>query len=101
MAKSLKPKSKGENKHHIVAIRLRVTGSGSLQMRLLTLDDARILDLTSLTMQSINELEPTRLTNFESQRIRFEFKTTVINENFLIGRIIIFAKPVGVGEGPM
>lgn len=96
-----KPKSYGEQEHHVVAIRMRVTGSGSLQMKLLSLNDVRTLDLTSFTMAVSTDVEPTRLSNFQSQRIRLEFKTTEIDETFTISRIIIFAKPVNVGEKPM
>lgn len=96
-----KPKSYGEQEHHVVAVRMRVNGSGSLRMRLMSLDDVRTQTLIPFTMATSTDIEPTRLANFQSQRIRLEFKTIDIDETFIIGRIIIFAKPVNVGEKPM
>ena len=98
---SPKPPSYGEQEQHVVAVRMRVTGAGSLVMRLLTLNDVRTLTLTPFTMASATEVEPTRLCNFQSQRIRLEFKVENIDETFNISRIILFAKPVNVGEKPM
>lgn len=88
--------SGGENEHHIVSVRLRVTGSGNLQMALTDLDETQRQDLVPLAMSALTRIEPTRLANFQSQRIRFELMTTEINETFYVGRIIIFAKPVAI-----
>ena len=83
-----------EYDHHVVAVRLRVTGAGNLQMSLEGLDDVQTQTLIPLTMQATNRLEPTRLTNFQGQRIRFSLFTDQLDETFLIRRIIIYAKPV-------
>lgn len=88
--------SGGENEHHVVAIRLRVIGTGNLQLDLFDLDDTRTQALEDVAMQATTRIEPTKLSNFQSQRIRLVGKTTEINEVFRINRIIIFAKPVAV-----
>lgn len=86
----------GENEHHIVGIRMRITGSGNMQLALTDLDQVQTQNLVPLPMSAATRIEPTRLANFQSQRIRLEGKTTEINETFRINRIIIFAKPVAV-----
>lgn len=75
---------------------MRVTGSGNLQMSLQDLDDVQTQTLAPFAMQATTRVEPTRLANFQSQRIRFGIQTTEIDETFVIKRIIIFAKPVAV-----
>jgi len=89
-----------ESEHHVVSVRLRVNGSGNLKLALTDLNQVQTQNLVPLPMQSTTRIEPTRLANFQSQRIRLELTTTEINEVFRINRIIIFAKPVAV-EYPM
>jgi hypothetical protein len=91
-----KRSSNEENEHHVVGVRLRITGSGNLQMSLSDLDDTRTSNLVPIPMQATTRIEPTRLANFQSQRIRLNLVTTEIDERFRIQRIIIFAKPVAV-----
>lgn len=93
MAKS---KGRGENEHHIVAVRLRVTGSGNLKLALTDLDQVQTQNLVDIPMAATSRIEPTRLANFQSQRIRYEISVTEINEHFHIRRIIVFAKPVAM-----
>lgn len=85
-----------EYEHHIVGVRLRVVGNGNLKMSLTDLDSIQTQNLIDLPMQLTTRIEPTRLANFQSQRTRFEFQTTEIDEIFKIHRIILFAKPVAV-----
>lgn len=89
-------RSGGENEHHVVSVRLRVTGAGNLQIGLQDLDNIQTQALVPIPMQAATRFEPTRLANFQSQRIRFTGTTTEINEIFRIHRIVIFAKPVAV-----
>lgn len=84
----------GEFEHHVVATRLRVKGSGNLRLQLTDLDQVQTQVAVPLPMQTTTRIEPMRLFNFQSQRIRLEGKTTAINETFSINRIIIYAKPV-------
>lgn len=85
-----------EFEHHVVGVRLRVTGSGDLQLSLESYDQVQVQNLVPLNMLNPNRFEPTRLANFQSQRIRLVGKVTEINEWFDIHRIIIYAKPVAV-----
>lgn len=91
-----KQKGGGEFEHHVVATRLRLTGSGNLNMALTDLDQVQTYNQVAIPMQATTRIEPTRLANIQSQRIRFEFGTTEINEHFHIRRIILFAKAVAV-----
>lgn len=85
-----------EYEHHVVAVRLRVTGAGNLQHRLSGLDDILQQTLVPMPMTATARVEPTRLANLQGQRIRYELFTDQLNETFLIRRIIIYAKPVAV-----
>lgn len=80
--------------HHVVGVRLRVTGQGNLQSRCVGMDDIVVDTCANIAMTTTARLEPTVLNNIQSQRIRYEFFTTEVNEWFVIRRIIIFAKPV-------
>jgi hypothetical protein len=82
------------NINHYHAVRLRVVGSGSLQMRFLSLDEIDQSVLVPLTMATTSAREPTRLASFKSQRAQLEIKTTEIDERFRISKIIIYAKAV-------
>lgn len=84
----------GEYEHHVVGIRMRVLGIGNLRLELTDLNDIQTETLISLPMALTTRIEPLRLANFQSQRIRLVGRTTVIGEKFQIQRIIIFAKPV-------
>lgn len=87
-------KGGGEYEHHVVSVRLRVVGTGNLQLSLADLDDIQVQNLVPITMAATTRFEPLRLANLQSQRIRLVGKTTEIDETFAIQRIIIFAKPV-------
>lgn len=87
-------KNTGESEYHVVAVRLRATGAGNLNLVLSDLDQTRTSVLPVLVLAATTRIEPIKLANFQSQRIRLELTTTVINETFRIRRILIFAKPV-------
>lgn len=93
MASSSKIGGGSEYINHITSVRMRLNGTGSLQMSLSGLDDIRSYTMLPLTMSLTPGLEPTRLANFRSQRTRFNITTTVINDYFRISRIVIFTKP--------
>lgn len=88
--------SSGEHEHHVVAVRMRVTGEGNLLMALTDLDQIQTQNLVPFAMTPTTRFEPNRLANFQSQRIRLEGQITELGEYFLIRRIIIFAKPVAI-----
>ncbi len=80
--------------NHYGAVRLRVNGSASLQMTLFSLDEVQSNVLLPLTLSSITNIEPNRLSNFTQQRAKLQIKTTGLGETFQISKIIVFAKPV-------
>lgn len=91
-----KKNDSGEYEHHVVATRLRVIGTGNLQLSLTDLDDIQTEVLIPIPMSPTTRIEPLRLANFQSQRIRLVGKVTELGENFKIVRILIFAKPVAM-----
>lgn len=82
---------------HFNAVRLRVTGSGSLLLYLNSLDEVKVSQLPSITMAASTNIEPVSLANFTDQRAQIEFKTTEINETFSISRMVIFVRPTATG----
>jgi hypothetical protein len=85
-----------EVEHHIVSLKFRVTGAGNLKIKLTDLDQIQTENLVDLPMALTTRIEPTRLANFQSQRTRWEIRTTEIDEVFAIRKIIMFVKPVAV-----
>lgn len=82
-----------ENILHFGAVRLRLNGTGNLDMQWIGLDDTKTSDLLALTMSESPGYEPTRLCNFLAQRARLKISTNKINEHFKINRIVVFIKP--------
>lgn len=86
--------SRGESINHFNAVRIRLTGSGDLKMRLLSYDEAKEQTLSPFVMNLNTAIQANRLANFKQQRAQLEGKTTEINEIFKISRIVIFYKPL-------
>jgi hypothetical protein len=84
--------SSGEIISHFGAIRMRITGTGNLQMRLISLDSIRSTTLVPFSMDATTNKVPTRLCNFVDFRAQLEGKTTEIGESFRINRIVFFIK---------
>lgn len=82
---------------HIGVIRMRVTGSGEMDLYLRSLDDVRNVQLPSTTLQPTTNREPTTLANFIEQRAQLEGKTTEIDETFNVSTIILYYIPVSSG----
>ena len=82
---------------HFGAARLRVTGSGNLKLYFRSLDDVKNLTLPTIPMQTTTDKEPLVLGNFTNQRACLEFKTTEINEIFVVSKITIFVKVTASG----
>lgn len=80
--------------NHYGLVRLRLTGSGNLRMRLLSLDEVRQRVLSPIAMVDPAYKEPTRLSNFTQQRAQLEIKTTAINETFKVSKVVVFIKQV-------
>lgn len=86
--------SSGELISHFSAVRVRVNGTGFLQLALFSYDDVVSTTMIPLTMATATNIVPTRLTNFQQHRASLEMKTVNIDEEMRVNRIIIFAKPV-------
>lgn len=84
--------SSGENISHFAAIRIRVNGTGNLNMKVSSLDGIRTKTLVPFVMQTLTRIIPTRIVNFMEQRASFQLQTTEMNEYFRINRIVIFMK---------
>lgn len=82
----------GENIQHITAVRMRVVGSGNLDMVLYSQDDVQSQTLVPFVLSATTPIQPTRLANFIQQRASLDIRTNVINEWFRINRIVVFTK---------
>lgn len=81
-----------ENILHYGAVRLRVSGEGSLLLKMKGLDDVITQDLASLTLSLTPGREPTQLANFKTQRMRLRISVSGINQHFSLNRLVIYAK---------
>jgi hypothetical protein len=86
--------SVGENISHFTGVRIRVNGTGSLKLKMYTLDDIRNIDMGGLPMNPLTDIIPTRLCNLTTQRASLEIKTTEFGEVFKINRVIIYSREV-------
>ncbi len=80
--------------NHFGAVRLRVTGSASLRLKLFSFDEVKQNVLSPLILATKTNIEPNRLSNFTQQRAKLEIRTTEINESFQISKVIVFVRPV-------
>ena len=99
-------RSRGESINHFNGVRLRVIGSGDLQVGVYAPygDDQDLLveTIPVYTMSTVTNQQPALLMNTRQQRASLEIKVTEINEWFQINRIVVFAKPLWtsfVGRG--
>jgi len=97
VAKSSSGKGYGGAILHFHAVRGRITGSGILRMRMLSLDDINWVQLPDLVMLASTNREPNTLVNYSDQRGQLEFKVTGAGEFFTISGLNIFIKPVATG----
>lgn len=84
--------SSGEFISHFNGVKVRVNGTGSLKLKLFSLDDQRYEELADIQMSERTNIIPTTLANFVEQRCSLEIKTLNINDYFRINRIIIYSK---------
>lgn len=88
-------RSMGENIQHFTAVRMRLTGQGNLDMTLQSTDDVNIQTLVPFAMAVVTNIQPTRLANFVEQRASLRLSTDLINEYFIINRIILYQREYG------
>lgn len=78
-------------------MRLRVNGSGDLQLFLKSLDDIREYETVGIPMLAVTNREPVVLSNFREQRAYVHGFVDTIDEVFNISKIIVFITPVATG----
>jgi|SRR5215510_10050994 len=86
--------SSGEIISHFGGVKVRVNGTGSLQLALFSYDDVASTTLVPITMATVTKTVPLRLSNFQEHRASVELKTTNIDEVFRINRIVVLVKEV-------
>lgn len=84
--------------HHFAAVRLRATGSGNLQLKLLSLSATKEFIANPIALEAATSEEPTKGVNFKYNRAALEFKVTEIDEYFKISKIVLFAKVSATGR---
>lgn len=85
-----------DNIIHYTSVRMRIIGSGNLDMTMFSQDDIFSSDLVPFTMTATTNIRPTRLMNFQHQRAYLRGSTNQIGEWFKINKIVIYAKEVFV-----
>lgn len=88
--------SSQDNIVHYTSVRMRIVGSGNLDMTMYSQDEIYSSDLVPFPMSSTTNIRPTRLMNFQHQRAYLKGSTDVKNEWFKINKIVIYAKEVFV-----
>lgn len=80
--------------NHFNGVRLRVEGEGNLQTEFATLSNIKTQSLRPIAMLAATDQQEHRLANLKTEKAKFTFFVTELDEWFNIGRIIIFFKPV-------
>lgn len=85
-----------DNIVHYTSVRMRIIGTGQLDMVMLSQDSIFSQTLVPFTMQSATNIRPNRLMNFQHQRASLRGSTDQSGEFFKINKIVIYAKEVFV-----
>ncbi len=83
--------------NHIVAVRMRVRGSGTFLSRLAALADDPEQELADTTLQNNPNRPVNVLANISAPRMQFHGQTEEIDEYFVIKNITFFVKPIATG----
>lgn len=83
-----------DNIIHYTSVRMRIVGSGQLDMTMYSQDDVHSQPLVPFTMQATMSIRPNRLMNFQHQKAMLQGSVNVLNEWFRINKIVIYAKEV-------
>ncbi len=81
-----------ENICHFNAVRIRLVGSGNLDMEMIPMDSTDGQVLEPFVMVAATNIQPTRLMNTIEQRAMLKISTDDQDEIFKINRIIIYSK---------
>jgi hypothetical protein len=83
---------------HHASLRMRITGAGNLDTRLLALSEDPVTEvppsqtLNPLAMTTAPPVFPVILANFSHQYVHFEFSVDEIDEYFSIDKITFYVK---------
>ena len=88
--------SSQDNIVHYTSVRMRILGSGQLEMTMFSQDDIFSSTLAPFNMNATTNIRPNRLMNFQHQRAYLRGRTDTINEWFKINKIVFYAKEVFV-----
>jgi len=83
-----------DNINHYTSVRMRIIGSGQLDMVMFSQDDIYSSTLVPFTMAAATNIRPTRLMNFQHQRAYLKGSTDVAGEWFSINKIVFYVKEV-------
>lgn len=82
---------------HVGSVRLRTTGSGDLELLLRSLQNVNYNQLADYVLSNPSDREKVILSNFINQRGQLEFRTTLIDEWFIVSKVVIFVKTIWTG----
>ena len=82
------------NAIHFGGLRLRVVGSGNLEVSIATLEDVIVKTNSPIVLAEPNRIEPYRILNFTTQRASIKLQTVNENEWFKINQLVVYARPV-------
>lgn len=81
--------------YHFNAVRLRLSGTGSLQMTLI--NGTKNFSLVNTTIPATSERETLTKANFRQQYVQLEIKTMTKDEKFKISKITIYLRQSASG----
>lgn len=92
------PSSSGDALNHYAALRLRINGSGNLDVTLYGIDDAPLAIPPFVLISTSPSLEFTRLVNFINERLSIKLSMDTAGEWFKLFRAVVFGKQYGVSR---
>lgn len=80
--------------NHFGGIKLRVKGTGNLQVSMFGEDDTVTATAPSIIMAQNPGYEPDRITNFQNEKMALKLRANLFEERATISKITIYAKPI-------
>lgn len=85
---------------HLGLIKMRVTGTGGMNLQLRTFDQLNQVSLIPFSLNSTEQYLLQRLTNYTGQGIIFRMSAKEINDTCRVQDVTLFVKPI-YSEIPM
>ena len=86
-----------ESINHVVAIRMRIVGTGTFYSRLAALEDNPEQDLADTTLSATSSRPVNLLANIQSTRIQFHGRMNAADEHFTLKNLTFYTKPIASG----